>query len=112
MQCAHSATIWAYGRSTNPYFVILGASLLFDNMHFGPSFALDMAFLGFHLFSPIFTYFHSPHVLLSRLISHHYGSPQCGHSTSASLDLHPASDAIVKVKINMQMASVQTKINR
>ena len=27
------------------------------------------------------------------------------------LILHPASDAIVKVKINMQMTSVQMKIN-
>ena len=59
---------------------------------------------------PIFTNFHSPHVLLSRLISAHYGSPQCGHSASTSVDLHRVSDAIVKVKINMQMTSVQMKI--
>ena len=74
---------------------------------------LCLAFFGFHPFPPIFTYFHSPHVLLSRLISPHYGSPQsqCGHSASAFVDLHPASDAIVKVKINMQMTSVQMKIN-
>ena len=56
-------------------------------------------------FSPL------PHVLFSRLISPHYGSPQCGHCASASIDLHPASDAIVKVKINMQMTGVQMKIN-
>ena len=71
----------------------------------------DMAFLGFHPFSPIVTYFHSPHVLFSTLISPHYGSPQCGNSASPSLDLHPAWDAIVKVKINMQMTSVQMNIN-
>ena len=28
-QCARSATIWASGRSRNPYFVVLWASLLF-----------------------------------------------------------------------------------
>ena len=92
--------------------MVLGASLLFDNRYFGFSFASDVAFLGFHPFPPIFTYFHAPHVLLSRLISPHYGSPQCGHSASASIDLHPTSDAIVKVKINMQMTSMQMKINR
>ena len=70
-------------------------------------------FWGFTHFTPIFSYFRSPHVRLSRLkrFSPHYGSPQCGHSASASIDLHPASDAIVKVKINMQMTSVQMKIN-
>ena len=91
--------------------MVLGASLLFDNTYFGAAFASDMAFLGFHPFPPIFTYFHSLHVLFSRLISPHYGSPQCGHSISDSVDLHPASDAIVKVNINMQMTSVQMKIN-
>ena len=30
-QCAHSATIWASGCPKNPYFVTLGASLLFGN---------------------------------------------------------------------------------
>ena len=29
--CACSATIWVFGRTRNPYFVILGASLLFDS---------------------------------------------------------------------------------
>ena len=111
MQCAHSATIWACGCSRNPHFAVLGASLLFDITYFGASFASDMAFLGLHPFPPIFTNFHSPHVLLSRLISPHYGLPQCGHSASASVDLHPASDAIVKVKIKMQMTSMQMKIN-
>ena len=110
-QRTRNATIWVSGRSRNPYFVVLGASLLYDNTYFGASFASDMAFWGFHSFPPIFTYFHSPHVLRSTLISPHYGSPQCGHSASASIDLHPASDAIVKVKINMHMTSVQMKIN-
>ena len=48
---------------------------------------------------------------MRRLIAPLDGSPQCGHSASASVDLHPASGAIVKVKINMQMTSVQMKIN-
>ena len=52
-------------HSRNPYFVVPGASLLFDNTYFGASFASVMALLGFHPFLPIFTYFHSPHVLLS-----------------------------------------------
>ena len=30
-QCARSATIWAPGRSGNPYFVVLWASLLFSS---------------------------------------------------------------------------------
>ena len=30
-QCARSATIWASGRSRNPYFVKLWASLLFGS---------------------------------------------------------------------------------
>ena len=30
-QCLQSATIWALGPTRNPYFVIRGASLLFDN---------------------------------------------------------------------------------
>ena len=113
VRCARSATIffWASHRTRNPHFVVLGASLLFDNTYFGGSFASDMAFLGFHPFPPIFAYFHSPHVLLSRFISPHYGSRQCGHSASTSIDLHPASDAIVKVKINMQMTSVQMSAN-
>ena len=57
---------------------------------------------GYGIFgsSPNFTHFHlhSPHVLLSRLICPHYGSPQCGHSASASVDSHPASDATFKVE--------------
>ena len=106
-----SATIWASRRTRNPHFFVLGASLLFDNTYFGAFFALDIVFLVFHPFFPIFTYFHSPHVLLSRLISPHYGSPQCGHSATAFVDLHLASDAVVKVKMNMQMTSSQMKIN-
>ena len=97
--------------SQTTHFVVLGASLLFDHTYFGASFTPDVAFLGFSPFLPMFTYFHSPHVLLSRLISPHYGSPQCGHSASASIDLHSVSDAIVKVKINMQMTSAQMKIS-
>ena len=31
VQCARSATIWASGRSRNPYFVVLWASLLFGS---------------------------------------------------------------------------------
>ena len=31
VQCARSATIWAFSRSRNPYFVLLWASLLFGN---------------------------------------------------------------------------------
>ena len=81
-----TATIWASRRTRNPHFVVLGASLLFDNMYLGASFASDMAFLGFHPFSPIFTYFHSQDVVLSRLISPHHGSPQYGHSASTSID--------------------------
>ena len=104
-QCARNATIWASRRTRDPHFVVLGASLLFDNTYFGASFAWAMAFFGFHPFFSGFTYFHSPHVLLSRLISPHYG-----HSASASVDLHSALGAIVKVKINMQMTSVQMKI--
>ena len=90
--------------------MVLGASLLFDNTYFDASLASDMAFLGFHPFPLIFTNFHSPHVLFSGLISPHYGSPQCGHSASAFVDLHPASDAIVKVKMNIHITSVQMKI--
>ena len=70
-----------------------------------------MAFLGFHPFPPIFTNFHSPHVLLSSLIPPHYGSPQCGYFASTFVDLHPAFHAIVKLKINIQMRSMQMKIN-
>ena len=99
-------------REPHAHFVVPGASLLFDDTYFGASFALDMAFLWFHTSPPpIVTYFHKPHVLLSGLISPHYGSAQCGHSASASVDLHPTSDAIVKVKTSMQMTSVQMKIN-
>ena len=58
----------------------------------------DMAYLEFHPISPIFTYFHLPHVLLSRLISPHYGSPQCGHFASASVDSRLVSDATIKVE--------------
>ena len=29
VQCVRSATIWVFGRNRDPYFVILGASLLF-----------------------------------------------------------------------------------
>ena len=73
--CARSVTIWASGRTTNPHFVILGASLLFDSrfccfFHIG-----DMAFppscSHFHLFSRISCSF-PPHPLLSRLISPHH----------------------------------------
>ena len=113
-QCARIVTIWASRRTRNPYFVVLGASLLFDNKYFGASFTLDMAFWGFHsIFFSSFTHFHPLHVLLSRLISPHYGSSQCGHSASAStfVDSHLAPDATVKVKINMQMTSMQMKIN-
>ena len=31
VQCAHSVTIWAFGRPRDPYFVILGASLLSES---------------------------------------------------------------------------------
>ena len=75
-----------------------------------------MAVLDFHPVSPISpflhtTYFHLMHVLISRLISPNYGSPECGHSALAFFDLHSAPDAIFKVKINMQKTSVQMKVN-
>ena len=56
---ARSAFIWASGRTRNPYFVVLRASLLFDNSYFGTSFASDMGFLGLVLGFWVFT--HSPH---------------------------------------------------
>ena len=33
VQCVHNATIWASGRSRNPYFVVLWASLLFGSRY-------------------------------------------------------------------------------
>ena len=78
-QCAHSATIWVPGHTRNPYFAIIGASLLFDNRFL--MFLLHWGY-GIFGFSPTFT--HPPtappplfshfllislHVLLSRLIS-------------------------------------------
>ena len=71
-----------YYLPRNPHFVVLGASLLPDNTCF---FCIGYGIFGFSpIFFSIFTYFHSPHVLLSMLISPHYSSPQCGHSASAS----------------------------
>ena len=53
--CAHSAP------QGNPYFVILGALLLFETRYFDASFALGIwyiwIFTHFHPFSPIFTHF-------------------------------------------------------
>ena len=54
-QCAHSATIWASGRSRNPYFVVLWASLLFGSRFRRIG---DMAFLDVHPVSPISTFLH------------------------------------------------------
>ena len=79
--CAHSATIWVSGRTRDPYFVILGASLLFESrfgcfIHIG-----DMAFLDFHPVSPISFFILScsfpPHPLFCRLISPHRFFVQC-----------------------------------
>ena len=58
LHTSRSATIWASGRTRNPYFVILLASLLFDSrfrcfFHIG-----DMPFFVFHPVSPIFTPFY------------------------------------------------------
>ena len=56
--CFHSLGLWGlcFGRFTrNPHFVVLRASLLFDNTYSRASFAWDEAFLGFHPFPPIFT---------------------------------------------------------
>ena len=55
VQCARSATIWVSGCARNPYFVILGASLLFDNW-----FLMLLPHWGYGGFecSPIFTHFH------------------------------------------------------
>ena len=60
----HSATIWAFGHTKNPYFVILGASLLFDGKllmllrHWGNGgFEISPNFTQFHLFSSLFTHF-------------------------------------------------------
>ena len=84
-QCARSvrsATIWVFGRTKNPYFVILGTSLLFGNRflmllpHLGHGmFGFSPTSTHFHVFSPIFTHslLISRHVLFSRLISPHYG---------------------------------------
>ena len=55
VQCVRSATIWVVGRTRNPCFVILRASLLFDNwflmllLHCG---------YGIFLFSPNATHFY------------------------------------------------------
>ena len=57
-QCTRSASIWASGRARNPYFVILGASLLFDNRFLMHLMHGDLTGLKFHPFSPIFTHFH------------------------------------------------------
>ena len=91
--------------------MVLGASLLFDNTYFGFSFASDVAFLGFHPLLPIFTYFHSPPTFLADF-SPLWQPSMCGLSASPFVDLHPVSNAIVKVNINMQMTSVQMKINQ
>ena len=75
--------------------------MLLDNKHFDASSALGYVIFGF---SPNFTrfhlylYLHSPHVLLSRLISPHNGSPQCGHFASASSNLYSVSDAFFGVE--------------
>ena len=81
-QCARSA-IWASGRTRDPYFEILGASLVFESrfgcfLHTG-----NVSFLDFYPISPISTFFHTfffcsfpPHPLFSRLSSPHHGDPE------------------------------------
>ena len=68
-QCGRGATIWAPSCTGDPYFVILGASLL-------PLASVlmllphgDMAFLDFHPLSPIPTPFHT-FLLISTMDSH------------------------------------------
>ena len=77
-RCTRNATIWLLGHTRNTYFVILGASLLFDNKflmllpHQGYGiFGVSPNFTHFHPFPPFFTKFSRilPHVLFSRLIS-------------------------------------------
>ena len=56
-QCARSATIWVFSDSRIPYFVILGASLLFYKSPVASSALGIWKFTQFHPFSPI-TYLH------------------------------------------------------
>ena len=56
VQCARSATIWAFVRSRNPYFVVLLASLLFGSRFD----ALGIwHFWIVHPVSPISTFLHT-----------------------------------------------------
>ena len=71
-QCARSATIWAFGRTGDPCFEILGASLLPRGIGFDAFSTLGMwhfwIFTQSHPFPPFFTLFCSspPHPLFSR----------------------------------------------
>ena len=62
-QCVHGATICAFGRTRNPYFVIPGASLLFDNRFLMLLLHWRYVIFGFspnshyfQIFSPFFTH--------------------------------------------------------
>ena len=80
-QCARSATIWAPGHTRDPYFEILGASLL----TLAPVLML-LPHWGYGIFgfSPSFTHFHpfshflliSTHSLFSKLNYPHHGDPE------------------------------------
>ena len=54
-----SATIWACGRTGDRYFVRLGGHHCCLRVGFDTSSTLGMAFLDFHLVSPISTFFHT-----------------------------------------------------
>ena len=98
-QCTRSATIWESRRTRNPHFVVLGASLLFDNTYFCASFASDMAFWVLTPPLPIFLLFS----LAACSFYVDFAPPwQPSMWALACVDLHPTSDAIVKVKNNMQ----------
>ena len=71
MQCAHSATIWAFGRTGDPCFEILGASLLPRCVGFDAISTLEIwhvwiftNFTHFHLFSHFFAHLHHIHSFL------------------------------------------------
>ena len=68
-----SATTGVSSRTRNPYFVILGASLLFDNSFSDACSALGIWHIWisaqFHSFSPIFTLFHTFFAHFCRMLS-------------------------------------------
>ena len=55
-QCMRNATISVSGLTRNPYFMILGAALLFDNGFLMLFLHCGLAYLGFYLISAVFSY--------------------------------------------------------